>query len=233
MKSRYFSNLFFHFLILLLTSTSGVNAQPERLQFKHLTPDNGLSSSVITSIFQDNKGFIWIGTYDGLNRYDGINFVVYKNSLTDSSSLSNDVRTMIEDHDKNLLIGTNAGLCKYNRDKDNFLNYRVDKSSPLRGIGCAVIKIAEDSFGNLWLATSVGLIYFDRNKNQIIKYPHDANNPESISDDNVESVLIDKRARLWVSTRKGLNLFISETGTFKHITHGESETDDLSNTYFL
>ena len=212
---------------------SGVYAQPERLQFKHLTPDNGLSSSVITSIFQDYKGFIWIGTYDGLNRYDGINFVVYKNSLTDSSSLSNDVRTMIEDHDNNLLIGTNAGLCKYNRDKDNFLNYMVDKSSPLRGIGCAVIKIAEDSFGNLWLATSIGLIYFDRIKNQIIKYTHDANNPESISDDNVESVLIDKRARLWVSTRKGLNLFISETGTFKHITHGESETDDLSNTYFL
>jgi ligand-binding sensor domain-containing protein/signal transduction histidine kinase len=212
---------------------SGVYAQPERLQFKHLTTDNGLSSSVITSIFQDHKGFIWIGTYDGLNRYDGINFVVYKNSLTDSSSISDDVRTMIEDHDKNLLIGTNAGLCKYNRDKDNFLNYMVDKSSPLRGIGCAVIKIAEDSFGNLWLATSVGLIYFDRIKNRIIKYAHDANNPESISDDNVESVLIDKRARLWVSTRKGLNLFISETGTFKHITHGESETDDLSNTYFL
>lgn len=216
-----------------MTSISGVYAQPERLQFKHLTPDNGLSSSVITSIFQDYKGFIWIGTYDGLNRYDGINFVVYKNSLTDSSSISDDVRTMIEDHDKNLLIGTNAGLCKYNRDKDNFLNYMADKSSPLRGIGCAVIKIAEDSFGNLWLATSVGLIYFDRIKNRIIKYAHDANNPESISDDNVESVLIDKRARLWVTTRKGLNLFISETGTFKHIIHGESETDDLSNTYFL
>src|SRR5664280_1433230 len=73
----------------------------------------------------------------------------------------------------------------------------------------------------------------DSIKNRIIKYTHDANNPESISDDNVESVLIDKRARLWVSTRKGLNLFISETGTFKHITHDESETDDLSNTYFL
>ena len=233
MKNRYIPLFLIHSCILILLSVSVSYAQPERLQFKHLTTDDGLSSSVITSIFQDHKGFIWIGTYDGLNRYDGINFVVYKNSLTDSSSLSNDVRTMIEDHDKNLLIGTNSGLCKYNRDKDNFLNYMVDKSSPLRGIGCAVLKIAEDSFGNLWLATSAGLIYFDRNKNQIIKYAHDANNPESISDDNVESVLIDKRARLWVSTRKGLNLFISETGTFKHITHGESETDDLSNTYFL
>ena len=233
MKNQYFSILFISLCIQFLLSVSIGYAQPERLQFNHLTSENGLSSSVITSILQDYKGFIWIGTYDGLNRYDGINFVVYKNSLTDSSSLSDDVRTMIEDHDKNLIIGTNAGLCKYNRDKDNFLNYTVDKSSPLRGISCAVIKIAEDSFGNLWLATSVGLIYFDRIKNRIIKYAHDANNPESISDDNVESVLIDKRARLWVSTRKGLNLFIPETGTFKHITHGESETDDLSNTYFL
>ncbi len=106
MKNQYFSILFICFCIQFLLSVSIGYSQPKRLQFNHLTTDEGLSSSVITSIFQDHKGFIWIGTYDGLNRYDGINFVVYKNSLTDSSSLSNDVRTMIEDHDKNLLIGT-------------------------------------------------------------------------------------------------------------------------------
>ena len=233
MKSRYFSTLFFYFLFLL-TSISSIYAQPIRLQFKHMTTDDGLSSSSVISILQDHRGLVWIGTYDGLNRYDGFNFVVYKNNPADSTSLADNlVKTMIEDHDKNLLIGTQNGLCLYDREKDHFLNYMLDKSSPLRGINCIVSKIAEDSLGSLWLATSVGLIYFDRVENRIIHFTHDPNNPESLSDDNVESVLIDKNYRLWVATRKGLNLFLPETRTFKHITLGESDADDLSNTFFL
>ncbi|MGA2406604.1 MAG: two-component regulator propeller domain-containing protein [Bacteroidales bacterium] len=234
MKSRYFSILFIHFLILLLTSMSGVYAQPKRLQFKHLTTDDGLSSSMATSILQDYKGFIWIGTYDGLNLYDGFNFVVYKNNTADSSSLADNlVRTMIEDKAHNLFIGTQNGLCLYDRKNDRFLNYMLDKSSPLRGKNCIVAKIAEDSYGNLWLATNIGLIYFDRIKNQIINYTHDPNNPESISEDYTESVLIDKNGRVWVTTRKGLNLFQPQKGTFRRITQGERDTDDLSNTFFL
>jgi PAS domain S-box-containing protein len=96
-----------------------------------------------------------------------------------------------------------------------------------------VLKIAEDSLGNLWLATDVGLIYFDRINNKIIQYTHDPKNPESLSDDNVETVLIDKNNRLWVTTQKGLNLFLSETGTFKHITRIENNAADLSKTYFM
>jgi ligand-binding sensor domain-containing protein len=159
---------------------SGVYAQPKRLQFKHLTTDDGLSSSMATSILQDYKGFIWIGTYDGLNLYDGFNFVVYKNNTADSSSLADNlVRTMIEDKAHNLFIGTQNGLCLYDRKNDRFLNYMLDKSSPLRGKNCIVAKIAEDSYGNLWLATNIGLIYFDRIKNQIINYTHDPNNPRA------------------------------------------------------
>ena len=212
---------------------SGVYAQPERLQFKHLTAENGLSSSTVTSILQDHKGLIWIGTYDGLNRYDGLNFVVFKNNTSDSTSLGdNTVRTIIEDNAHNLFIGTQNGLCLYDRTNDRFLNYMLDKSSPLRGINCIVAKIAKDSYDNLWLATNIGLIYFDRLKNKIISYTHDPDNPESISEDYVESVFIDKKNRVWVATRKGLNLFLSETGTFKHITESESSTDNLTGIYF-
>ena len=151
-----------------------------------MTTDDGLSSSSVISILQDHRGLVWIGTYDGLNRYDGFNFVVYKNNPADSTSLADNlVRTMIEDHDKNLFIGTQNGLCLYDREKDRFLNYMLDKSSPLRGISCFVSKIVEDSLGNLWLATSVGLIYFDRINNRIIQFTHDPRHPESLSDDNV------------------------------------------------
>jgi len=177
---------------------------------------------------------MWIGTYDGLNRYDGFNFIVYKNNPADSTSLTdNHVITMIEAHDKNLFIGTNSGLCMYDRKKDCFLNYLYAKSSPLRGKKCVVSNIAEDTAGNLWLATNIGLIYFDRIKNQIIQFTHDLQKPESLSCDYVDAVWIDHSNRLWVGTRAGLNLFLPETGTFQHIIKVENEAADLSNTFFL
>jgi signal transduction histidine kinase/ligand-binding sensor domain-containing protein len=233
MKCRYFIIILFHSLTLLLSSLAGANAQPKRLQFTHLKSDNGLSSSIVTCILQDHKGLIWIGTYDGLNRYDGFDFVVYRNNSADSASLANNVvRTIIEDHKKNLLIGTQNGLCLYDRDKNRFLNYMLDKASPLRGINCIVSKIAEDSTGNLWLATNLGLIYFDRIKNQIRRFNNDPANSESLSYDFLEAVLIDRNNRLWITSRKGLNLFIPETGSFKHITKSENDTDNLSDLYF-
>ena len=233
MNIRYFSLFLIHFCTLILLSVSVAYSQPKRLQFTHITNDDGLSSSVVTSILQDHKGLVWIGTFDGLNRYDGFGFMVYRNNSADSSSLTNNVvRTIIEDHNKNLLIGTQRGLCLYDRDKNRFINYMIDKSSPLRGIDCVVSVIEEDSLGNLWLATNIGLIYFDRVKNQIINYIHDPNNPGSLSYDFTEAVLIDRNNRLWITTRKGLNLFLPETGTFKHITRSENETDDLSDISF-
>jgi ligand-binding sensor domain-containing protein/signal transduction histidine kinase len=233
MKCRYLIIILFHSLTLLVSSLDRASAQPKRLQFTHLKSDDGLSSSIVTSILQDHKGLVWIGTYDGLNRYDGFNFVVYRNNSADSTSLSNNVvRTIIEDHHKNLLIGTQHGLCLYDRNKDRFLNYMLDKSSPLRGIDCIISKIAEDSVDNLWLATDLGLIYFDRGKNQIRRYNNDPTNPESISYDFLEAVLIDKNNRLWITSRKGLNLFLPETGTFKHITRSENGVNDLSDINF-
>jgi len=176
---------------------------------------------------------MWIGTYDGLNRYDGFNFIVFKNNPADSTSLAdNFINTMIEDHDKNLLIGTTSGLSLYDRKNDRFFNYILDKSSPLSGKKCSVSSIAEDSMGNLWLGTNTGLIYFDRIKNLIVQYAHDSKNPESLSYNYVDAIKIDKSNRLWVATRAGLNLFLPETGTFQHIIKVENETTDLSDTFF-
>jgi signal transduction histidine kinase/ligand-binding sensor domain-containing protein len=220
-------------LLLLFAYQALGNAQPKRLQFKYLTPDNGLSSSIASCIIQDHKGLMWIGTPDGLNRYDGINFVVYKNISEDSVSLSDNViRTLFEDHSKNLFVGTENGLCFYDRDNDHFLNYVWDKSSPLYGISCTVSKIMEDTTGNLWLATNAGLIYFDRGKNKIIQYTHDDNKPGTVSNSNVEYVFEDKRGRLWVATRSGLNLFEKKSGKFSQITRDDAG-NDLAGTVFV
>jgi signal transduction histidine kinase/ligand-binding sensor domain-containing protein len=212
---------------------SGLIAQPRHLQFLHLTQDDGLSSSIITSIIQDHKGLMWFGTPDGLNRYDGINYLVYRNNPADSTSLiDNVVQTLFEDHNDNLFIGTENGLCLYDRAKDSFLNYFSDSKSPMKGLGCTVSRIVEDTLGNLWLATNAGLIYYNRHKNNIIRFTHDASDPESLCSDNVVDVKIDNQNNLWVTTRKGLNLFLWQSKTFRHISRADGEKEDLTNTIF-
>ena len=218
---------------LLLMVLSNVYAQPIRLQFKHLTPNDGLSSSTVTCFLQDYKGFMWIGTYYGLNRYDGYTFDIYSHHSAASNSLPHDlIWTMYEDHQNKLYIGTSVGLSSYNREKNIFINYMQDTNSPLSAFKSNVVGIAEDSLANLWLATNQGLIYFERKLNRAHRYRFDPNNSYSLSNNNVESVFIDSKNNIWVSTRKGLNLFQPETGRFLHITSSLQENNDLSDAYF-
>ncbi|RYY10573.1 MAG: histidine kinase, partial [Chitinophagaceae bacterium] len=103
----------------------GVLAQRPSLKFKNLSTTQGLSINNATSIIQDKNGFIWIGTRDGLNKYDGYKFTVYRSNPEDSSSISaNFVWTMMEDRDGNIWIGTVAGgLNKYDWKTDKFIRY--------------------------------------------------------------------------------------------------------------
>jgi len=210
-----------------------VFSQPVHFSFNYITPDMGLSSSAITSILQDHKGFIWIGTFDGLNRYDGNKFVTYKSNSFDSASLAhNNVWCILEDHQYNLLIGTSGGLCLYDWSTDKFINYMSSTSSPIRGFGPTVRNIQEDSAGNLWLATDNGLIYFNRKENSAIQFKNEPGNPESLSNNNVEHVLVDSRGDVWVATWNGINLYTPETGNFKHYIYNTELVNTLLNISF-
>jgi signal transduction histidine kinase/ligand-binding sensor domain-containing protein len=219
---------------LCIVPFSNSYSQQRLLQFKYLTTDDGLSSSIVTSIVQDYKGFLWFGTYDGLNCYDGTKIITYQKNLSDSTSLiENHVQTIFEDREKNLYIGTRDGLALYNRDTDHFINYKFERSSPFHELALGVSRIIEDSLGNLWLSTDKGAIYFNRTANKIIRYQHDPTDPLSISNSAIEYVYRDTRGRLWMSTQKGLNLFAPETGKFRHITVCATHNENLSNVFFL
>lgn len=211
-----------------------IYAQPENLRYKYLTVDNGLSSSTIMCIYQDHKGFIWIGTYDGLNRYDGSSFLHYKNAPSDPNSIAADlIRVVTEDHNNVLLIGSAAGLSAYNNNTGKFRNYMRDSTSALYNNICTVHKIVEDSLYNLWLATNIGLFYFNPIKNTLIKYLHNENEPNSLSNDFVESVYSDNKKRLWVATREGLNLFQPKTNSFRLIYKSINKKEDFSKIGFI
>ena len=96
-----------------------------RIQFEHLTTDDGLSNMNVRCVMQDNQGFMWLGTFDGLDKYDGYNFKVYRYSYDDSTSIpSNTIQCIYNDSQGCLWIGTTRGLCLYNRSGDNFTRFK-------------------------------------------------------------------------------------------------------------
>src|SRR3954469_16463019 len=113
-------------LFLCFAVGAAPQASAQKLQFRQLTPDNGLSSSLVQSIVQDSRGFIWLGTRKGLNRYDGSGFTVYRHKADDSTSIAdNNTVVVFEDSQKSLWVGTPIGLTLYDREHDNFINYPV------------------------------------------------------------------------------------------------------------
>ena len=99
------------FLLLISSLHSPAEAQPSPIQFKLVEAQNELSHRSIYAITQDHDGFLWIGTVDGLNRYDGYNYKVYKHNPADSSTLSNNlIRVLLVDSQNNLWVGTENGL---------------------------------------------------------------------------------------------------------------------------
>lgn len=199
-------------IVLIIVELSLFGQSPD-LQFDHITPDEGLSSSAIVTIGQDHKGFMWVGTYNGLNRYDGHNFKIFRNDPNDSTSISsNYIWSILEDSKQRLYFGTVGGLCEFDQEKNIFINHNTLKTSPMYEKSWIVRCILEDDQKNLWLATNLALVKYNRNKNIITQYQHDATDPESLSNSNIEHILLDNQGNIWVSTWNGLNKFSPATG---------------------
>ena len=120
-------------LLISVFLIGSLHAQMDRPRFKQLNIEDGLSQSRISAIVQDSKGFIWIGTEDGLNRYDGYEFRIFTFDPNDSNSIANNVILSLASGDSgNLWIGTSfAGLNKYDAKTGNFTAYRHNPNDPL------------------------------------------------------------------------------------------------------
>jgi ligand-binding sensor domain-containing protein len=120
------------------------------LKFTHLTTNDGLSQGYVTSILQDRRGFMWFATRDGLNRYDGSDFVVYKSDPKNPSSLSSSfTQDLMEDDRGYLWIATNTGVNKFDPTTNRFTRYLHDPKNPNSLGGASVKSIAQDSRGCL------------------------------------------------------------------------------------
>ena len=210
------------FLLFLLTAMPvwGLG-QNKNLKFDHIGLNEGLSHSYVTSILQDSNGFMWFGTNDGLNMYDGYTFTVFRQDSTRNSLSNNRINHILEDSRENLWIATGEGLNKFDRKTRQFTAYKENSQDPGSISSNSIYTIEEDSQGNLWVGLSVnhesnaGLSLFNPENESFTTYylSKQELNDESIY--NVRDIFEDSRKNLWVGTENaGLFLFDRDTKEF-------------------
>jgi signal transduction histidine kinase/ligand-binding sensor domain-containing protein/DNA-binding response OmpR family regulator len=207
-------------LCLLFISIFG-RSQNSNLHFKHLTIEEGLPSSNVLCMIQDRHGFIWIGTSNGLSRYDGYNFSIYRNDPDDSLSLSdNYISTIIEDSKGKFWIGTNSGGLNYfDPETGQFQRFQHDPKDSLSLSQNQITDITEDHLGYIWVGTRQGgLNCLDRKTGHFKKYVANAGIKPGIGSNYVTIVFEDSLKQLWVgSYHFGLAWFDREKEQFHHI----------------
>ena len=203
------------FITALLTY-SHIAAQPNVISFRSFTTNMGLSHGDVFCICQDYEGYIWIGTTDGLNKYDGIGFTVYKYDRDDSTSLSSSyINALYEDKENNLWIGVLNGLCKYNREKNNF--ERIDYSDTHGEVfNHHVHAIFEDNTNTLWIGTENGIFILDREHKKFTAFFDETDKTEVTTYCN--DICEDKNGILWFALHDKIHGGILRYDPFKKVT---------------
>lgn len=204
--------------------------------FNHLTTGDGLSQSSVTCILQDKKGFMWFGTQDGLNRYDGYSIEIFKNTPGDSSSLTNNfIFSIIEDESGTLFIETQGGdFHRYIPRSESFQIISDDQidfeKTKISTVGARLY----ESNGIKWiggLSKGTGLERIDTKTGKSKVFRHNPSDPSSLSDDKVYSIFRDRAGNLWVGTFNGLDKLEESTGKFIHYRNNPNDPTSLSDNW--
>ncbi|MCL4547993.1 MAG: histidine kinase [Bacteroidetes bacterium] len=216
---------YFSFLILFLVFRAQVYAEadsPGDIVFKQLRIEDGLSQSTVSCMLQDREGYLWFGTANGLNRYDGYNFLVFVNDPSDTTSISgNGILSMCEDKDGYIWIGTSDGILnKYDRWNGTFTRYNITDEMrtqvdpeeafydfPLpfsRSSDRSITSIVQDKNGYLWVGTwGRGLVKFDVKNNKVEYFHYDLNKPNGFHSNRIRAIIPDDDGSVWVGTLGG------------------------------
>lgn len=214
-----------------LLLTGNVLAQTPSIRFASLSLEDGLSQATVTAAVQDQAGFMWFGTQDGLNRYDGYQFVQLKHDPQDPTSLLSDsIFALHLDPQGDLWVGTEGGgLSRWDAKAESFVHYTEENGAP-EGFGRERVRvITRDNKGVLWLGLhQSGLYSFDESTGVWEIFQTDPDNMKTLSDDRVRAIHEDSTGRLWVGTRDGLNLYDRTTGTFTRFKTDPQNSSSLS-----
>lgn len=193
---------------------SGIcHAQNDSYYFKNYQVQNGLSSNTITTILQDKKGFMWFGTRNGLNRFDGNTFKVFHNVLSDAQSLgSNSIFSLFEDEKEQLWVGTYSGIYLYNPQQESFGSFKLLPPGEVRFI-------AGDKEHNIWIISNFTLYRYNETNSKIT--------PFKLDNDQTIALHLTQQGELWTATANGIiKHYNSQTGKFSDFNIKQLYKDD-------
>lgn len=204
----------------------------KELQFDKLDMTQGLSNNWVICFYKDSRGYLWIGTWDGLNKYDGNNFTNYIPNEADSNSIAgNMINALYEDKNNNLWVGTSANYISiYDRATERFLHFTPDNDGIDRKLE-TVYSFLEVNDSLLLIGTEHGLDMYNPKTKSIKRYTHDPKNPNTIAGNVIRDIVRAKNSNIWIATDKGLSKISDSRFVFRNYYHRSGEANSLPHNY--
>jgi len=229
-------------LVLFCVGLTGIFSLPAggqnpEIRFHQIGNEDGLSHSLVSAVAEDSLGFLWFGTQDGLNRYDGYEFKTYFKGSGRRYPSDSWVRDLyIDGHDQLWIWYQGAGLDRFDPCTETFYQYRPDSTDPGSISSDAYPSdqtlrysvFYEEPDGTLWIGTNRGLNRYNREKDTFHALRHDPEDPGTLSDDRIISIAGDGKDHLWIATFNGLNRLNTSTGRIDRLHHGSGAAGVLN-----
>lgn len=194
------------------------------LVFKNINVDNGLSQNTVLSVLQDRKGYLWVGTLDGLSRFNGLEFSVYKTQAgNDSSISSNRIDKLFQDNDGNLWVGTLKGLNLYEPASASFIRYKIEKT----GAPYTILCLVQDKKGIIWAGTDRGLYQINSKKKGVSN--HTLLRSNICGANKITCLYIDNEQNIWIGEGQTLKIYNLPKSEFLPLPAALKKTQKLSN----
>ena len=191
--------------------------------FASLSIEDGLTSNAITALLEDQDGFLWIGTLDGLNRYDGYSIETYRaEDVIDHRLSDNFINTLFEDRAGFIWIGHQLGVDLYNPVTATLQPVKLEGASA-DGTNSFNALAIEEAHGAIWVGTAQGLLRIDLVSHAVLLYKHDALQPFTLNHDVITALEVDTSGTLWVATAAGLSTYDEQNDRFVHYDAPDQE----------
>lgn len=223
MKYIFKKIILFLFLLVCIFETNAYAVKNKNINFQSMTIDDGLAQSLVEYIYQDSFGYIWIGTNDGLNRFDGKEFKLYKNIRNDENTISNNRISCILEYDaQNIWIGTYGGLNKMNLTTGEIKRYLVSDDDK-RFSNTVVDEIFIDSKKRLWVCTINGLNLYDNKTDSFIQVAQDY-----LGNKRLQDIVEDSQGNLWIATIDGLYKYNHDKNYIEEFHYDKNNKNTIS-----
>lgn len=226
---RFLGKFFWQFVGLFCVIFLGQVSycQNSQITFENLSIRQGLSQSSVLALLQDRKGFLWAGTADGLNRYDGHKFKMYRKNLLDTTTLGNNyINALVEDTTGIIWVGTRGGLYAFSWKTEGFTKYLPDSTDTEPN---HILTLAIDKQNNIWAGTLNGLYKLDQITKKITKiFPRLKDNFPTLGYQMIQTICFDNTGNyLWIGTEFGLFRYDIKHNTHIHYIHEANNSKSI------